>query len=68
MPQLELSPNSALLLRGLSWADALLLQALGDDRPAHCTLSQSCLDLRMPSRHPEIVNRLLGKIVGSAGR
>lgn len=64
LPQLELTPNSALLLRGLSWADYLqLLQALGDDRPTRCTFSQSCLELRMPSRHHEIVNRLLAKIV-----
>lgn len=64
LSQILLAPGSAMTVTGLSWPHyQLLLTELGDDRPTRLAYHQGALEVRMPGKLHEIVNRLLSKIV-----
>jgi len=64
LSQILLAPGSAMTVKGLSWPHyQLLLTELGDDRPTRLAYHQGVLEVRMPGKLHEIVNRLLSKIV-----
>ena len=62
--QIVLAPGSAMTVSGLSWQHyQLFLAELGDDRATRLAYSGGSLEIRMPSKLHEIVNRLLSKII-----
>ncbi|MGG6237508.1 Uma2 family endonuclease [Nodosilinea sp. AN01ver1] len=64
LSQIVLSPGSAITVSGLSWQHyQLFLSELGDSRATRLTYSDGSLEIRMPSKLHEIVNRLLSKII-----
>ena len=64
LSQIVLSPGSAMTVSGLSWQHyQLFLAELGDDRATRLAYSGGSLEIRMPSKLHEIVNRLLSKII-----
>ena len=64
LSQILLAPGGAMTVTGLSWPHyQLLLTELGDDRPTRLAYHQGALEVRMPGKLHEIVNRLLSKIV-----
>lgn len=64
LSQILLSPGSAMTVTGLTWPQyQLLLTDLGDDRPTRLAYHKGVLEVRMPGKLYEIVNRLLSKIV-----
>ncbi|MEA5451151.1 Uma2 family endonuclease [Leptolyngbya sp. CCNP1308] len=64
LSQIVLSPGSAMTVSGLSWQHyQLLLAELGDSRATRLAYSAGSLEIRMPSKLHEIVNRLLSKII-----
>jgi Uma2 family endonuclease len=64
LSQIVLSPGSAMSVTGLTWPQyQLLLTELGDDRATRLAYDDGVLEVRMPGKLHEIVNRLLSKIV-----
>lgn len=64
LSQIVLSPGSAMTVSGLSWQHyQLFLAELGDNRTTRLAYSSGSLEIRMPSKLHEIVNRLLSKII-----
>jgi Uma2 family endonuclease len=64
LSQIVLSPGSAMTMSGLSWQHyQLFLAELGDSRATRLAYSDGSLEIRMPSKLHEIVNRLLSKII-----
>ncbi|PZV09153.1 MAG: Uma2 family endonuclease [Leptolyngbya sp.] len=64
LSQIVLSPGSAMTVSGLSWQHyQLFLAELGDRRATRLAYTDGSLEIRMPSKLHEIVNRLLSKII-----
>ncbi|TVQ09420.1 MAG: Uma2 family endonuclease [Leptolyngbya sp. DLM2.Bin27] len=64
LSEIVLSPGSAMTVSGLSWQHyQLFLAELGDSRATRLTYSDGSLEIRIPSKFHEIVNRLLSKII-----
>ncbi|MGB3308565.1 MAG: Uma2 family endonuclease [Nodosilinea sp.] len=64
LSQIVLSPGSAMTVSGLSWQHyQLFLAELGENRATRLAYSGGSLEIRMPSKLHEIVNRLLSKII-----
>jgi Uma2 family endonuclease len=64
LSQIVLSPGSAMTVTGLTWPQyQLLLTELGEDRATRLAYHDGGLEVRMPGKLHEIVNRLLSKIV-----
>ena len=64
LSQIVLSPGSAMTVTGLTWPQyRLLLAELGEDRATRLAYHDGVLEVRMPGKLHEIVNRLLSKIV-----
>lgn len=64
LSQIVLSPGSAMTVTGLTWPQyQLLLTELGEDRASRLAYRHGVLEVRMPGKLHEIVNRLLSKIV-----
>ncbi len=64
LSQIVLSPGSAMTVTGLTWPQyQLLLSELGEDRATRLAYHDGVLEVRMPGKLHEIVNRLLSKIV-----
>jgi Uma2 family endonuclease len=64
LSQIVLSPGSAMTVTGLTWPQyQLLLTELGEDRATRLAYHNGVLEVRMPGKLHEIVNRLLSKIV-----
>lgn len=64
LSQIVLAPGSAMAVSGLSWAHyQLLLAELGDARATRVAYDNGVLEMRMPSKLHEIINRLLSKII-----
>lgn len=64
LSQIVLSPGSAITVSGLSWQHyQLFLAELGDNRATRLAYTDGSLEIRMPSKLHEIVNRLLSKII-----
>jgi len=62
--QIRLAPGSAIALSGLTWQHyQALLQDLGDDRSTRIAYNEGVLEIRLPSKPHEIINRLLAKII-----
>jgi Uma2 family endonuclease len=61
---LQVLPDSAVRLEGVSWlAYQVVLGDLEDDRATRLTYHQGILEIRMPSRQHEIINRLLSTMI-----
>lgn len=64
LSQIVLSPGSAMTVSGLTWQHyQLFLAELGENRATRLAYSGGSLEIRMPSKLHEIVNRLLSKII-----
>ncbi|MEM6425776.1 MAG: Uma2 family endonuclease [Cyanobacteria bacterium P01_D01_bin.128] len=64
LSQLVLSPGSAVTVAGLTWQHyQLLLAEFGDNRASRLTYNTGMLEIRMPSKLHEIINRLLSRII-----
>ncbi len=64
LSQIVLSPGSAMTVTGLTWLQyQLFLTELGEDRATRLAYHDGILEVRMPGKLHEIVNRLLSKIV-----
>ncbi len=64
LSQIVLSPGSAMTVSGLTWQHyQLFLAELGDNRATRLAYTGGSLEIRMPSKLHEIVNRLLSKII-----
>ncbi|MBE9159635.1 Uma2 family endonuclease [Nodosilinea sp. LEGE 06152] len=64
LSQIVLSPGSAMTVSGLTWQHyQLFLAELGENRATRLAYSDGSLEIRMPSKLHEIVNRLLSKII-----
>ncbi len=60
--QIELTPDSAMLI-GMSWDSYLaLLQELGDNRSTRLAYEDGILEIRMPGQPHEAINRVLATI------
>jgi Uma2 family endonuclease len=63
LSQIQLSPDSSMRV-ALTWAEyQTLLQELGDNRAVRLTYAQGWVEIRMPSKLHELVNRLLERII-----
>lgn len=61
--QIQLSAGSSIRV-ALTWAEyQTLLQELGDNRAVRVTYEQGWIEIRMPSKLHELVNRLLERII-----
>ncbi len=61
--QIELTPNSAIRISGVTWESYLaLLQELGEDRSTRVAYEDGVLEIRMPGQPHESVNRVLAAI------
>lgn len=61
--QIELTPNSAMRIGGLTWEGYIaLLQELGDDRSTRVAYEHGVLEIRMPGQPHEAANRVLAAI------
>ncbi|PSR12963.1 Uma2 family endonuclease [filamentous cyanobacterium CCP3] len=64
LSQIVLFPGSAMTVFGLSWQHyQLFLAELGDNRATRLAYSEGSLEIRIPSKLHEIINRLLSKII-----
>jgi Uma2 family endonuclease len=63
LSQIQLSSGSSLKV-ALTWSEyQTLLQELGDNRAVRVTYEQGVVEIRMPSKLHELVNRLLERII-----
>jgi Uma2 family endonuclease len=63
LSQIQLSPGSSMRV-ALTWAEyQTLLQELGDNRAVRLTYEQGWVEIRMPSKLHELVNRWLERII-----
>ena len=63
LSQIQLSSGSSIRI-ALTWAEyETLLQELGDNRAVRVTYEQGWVEIRMPSKLHELVNRLLERII-----
>jgi Uma2 family endonuclease len=63
LSQIQLSPGGSMRV-ALTWAEyQTLLQELGDNRAVRVTYEQGWVEIRMPSKLHELVNRLLERII-----
>lgn len=63
LKQITLSPGSSISV-SLGWSEyQALLRDLGDNRAVRVTYIQDVLEIRMPSKLHELVNRLLERII-----
>jgi Uma2 family endonuclease len=63
LSKIQLSPNSSMRV-ALTWVEyQTLLQELGDNRAVRLTYAQGWVEIRMPSKLHELVNRLLERII-----
>lgn len=63
LSQIQLSPGGSMRVE-LTWAAyQTLLQELGDNRAVRVTYEQGWVEVRMPSKLYELVNRLLERII-----
>ncbi|WP_216351478.1 Uma2 family endonuclease [Leptolyngbya sp. 'hensonii'] len=61
--QIELSPDSAIRISGVSWEGYIaLLQELGNDRSTRIAYDDGVLEIRMPGQPHEAANRVLAAI------
>jgi Uma2 family endonuclease len=64
LDQIKLLPGSSMRVEGLTWPQyRQLLIELGDRRPIRLTYHQGTLEIRMPSKHHELVNRFLERMI-----
>ena len=64
LSQIVLSPGSAMAVAGLTWQHyQLLLTEFGEERASRLAYNAGVLEIRMPSKLHEIINRLLSKII-----
>lgn len=64
LSQLVLSPGGAVTVSGLTWQHyQLLLAELGEQRASRLAYDKGVLEIRLPSKLHEIINRLLSKII-----
>lgn len=64
LSQIVLSPGSAMAVAGLTWQHyQLLLTEFGERRTSRLAYDTGVLEIRMPSKLHEIINRLLSKII-----
>jgi Uma2 family endonuclease len=63
LSQIQLSPGSSMRV-ALTWVEyQTLLQEWGDNRAVRVTYAQGWVEIRMPSKLHELVNRLLERII-----
>lgn len=61
---IELTPGSAIQIRGVTWESYIaLMQELGDARSSRVAYTDGILELRMPGQQHESINRVLAAIV-----
>ena len=64
LKQIQLSPGSAILVKDLTWSKyEAVLQEFGEGYLPRFTYNGGILEIRMPSKLHEIVNRLISKII-----
>ncbi|MGB7413839.1 MAG: Uma2 family endonuclease [Thermosynechococcaceae cyanobacterium] len=62
--QLQLAPGSSVKIADLNWSGyQALLTDFGDHRAVRLTYSEGVLEIRMPSKQHELINRLIERII-----